>query len=132
MKELLVTLIALTGAEVHLPNGQLMNDATILVEGERIMAVGAEIPIPKSALQLDVSGKVITAGFIDPATTLGLVEISGVAPSNDIDSGGDPIRAAQRAADSYNAHSAVIPVQRVHGITTVHTSQPLVVVVVVV
>ena len=122
MKELLVTLIALTGAEVHLPNGQLMNDATILVEGERIMAVGAEIPIPKSALQLDVSGKVITAGFIDPATTLGLVEISGVAPSNDIDSGGDPIRAAQRAADSYNAHSAVIPVQRVHGITTVHTS----------
>jgi imidazolonepropionase-like amidohydrolase len=122
MKTILLTLFALTGADVHLPDGQVLSDATVLIRNDRIVAVGQDIPVPADAKSIDLSGKTITAGLIDPATTLGLVEIGAVAQSNDTNAGGDPIRAGQRAADSYNPFSAVIPVQRAHGITTVLTS----------
>jgi len=122
MKTVLLTLFALTGADIHLPDGQVLSDATVIIQNDRIAAVGQQIPVPPDAKSIDMSGKIITAGLIDSATTLGLVEIGAVAKSNDTDTGGDPIRAAQRARDSYNPFSAVIPVQRAHGITTVLTA----------
>ncbi|MEC8024640.1 MAG: amidohydrolase family protein [Myxococcota bacterium] len=122
MKTILLTLFALTGASVHLEDGSVLRDATVLIENQRIVAVGTDVKLPPGTRKIDASGKTITAGFIDPATTLGLVEISGVAKSNDIDSGGDAVRSAQRADESYNPHSIVIPIQRAHGVTTVHTA----------
>jgi len=122
MNGILLALIALVGADVHLGDGEVIRDAKILIDGEKITAVGRQVTLPKGTTVIDVGGKVITAGLIDPATTLGLVEISGVAASNDADAGGDPIRAAQRAVDSYNPQSVVIPIQRAHGVTTVLTA----------
>ncbi len=122
MNGILLGILALVGADVHLGDGEVIKGAKVLIDGEKITAVGRQVTIPAGAMVIDVSGKVLTAGFIDPASTLGLVEISGVAASNDANAGGDPIRAAQRAVDSYNPHSAVIPIQRAHGVTTVLTA----------
>ena len=105
MNGILLGILALVGADVHLGDGEVIKGAKVLIDGEKITAVGRQVTIPAGAMVIDVSGKVLTAGFIDPASTLGLVEISGVAASND-----------------YNPHSAVIPIQRAHGVTTVLTA----------
>ncbi len=119
MTALLAAAIAIVGGTVHTGDGLTVKDATVLIEGDRIIAVG-QLPAPAGALVIDARGKIVTPGLIEAQSTLGLVEISGVGPSNDTDMGGKhPIRAANRVVDSYNPFSPVIPIQRVEGVTTI-------------
>jgi imidazolonepropionase-like amidohydrolase len=113
--------IALVGGTVHTGPADRppLENATVVIEGQKILAVGVNAPIPPGATVIDVRGKVVTPGLFDPFTQLGLVEIGAVDESNDVDNGGDPVRAAQRVTDSYNPESGVIPVQVAHGVTTV-------------
>ncbi len=91
--------------------------ADIGVIGESITSIGEAIA---GAEVLDASGKVVTAGFVDPMTRTGLVEID-LEPASDDSSHeiADPIRAAFRAADGYNPAATHIPVIRAGGITSV-------------
>src|SRR5262249_43697561 len=62
------TLIAVVGATVIDGNGGApMTDATIVVRGKRITALGpkASTQVPKGARVVDGTGKFITPGFID-------------------------------------------------------------------
>ena len=61
MKAAIFTILALSGADVHLPNGDLLKDATVLIQKDRIVAVGTNIELPDNAKTIDVSGKTITA-----------------------------------------------------------------------
>ena len=89
-----------------------------MIDDGRIVKLGADVEIPKGSQRIDVSGSTITPGFIGAWTQLGLVEISGVAGSNDGQSGRADVTASYRAVDSYNPDSSVIPIQRAHGVTT--------------
>ncbi|MFN3202000.1 MAG: amidohydrolase family protein [Bradymonadia bacterium] len=115
--------LAIVGATVHTGDGAPLEKATVIIEGDRVTAVGVGIVAPAGAEIIDGAGKVVTAGLIDPSTGLGLEEISGVgetvdrAPKTD-----DPIRAALDAGDVFNPFSAVIPVQRAHGVTAALTT----------
>ncbi len=60
--------IALTGARaVTMAGDQIIEDATIVITGNRITAIGprANVTIPKGAQVIDVKGKVVTPGFVD-------------------------------------------------------------------
>ncbi|MEN3749368.1 amidohydrolase family protein [Sphingomonas sp. HF-S3] len=62
--------VALTGARVVTmaqADGGILDDATILIRGDRIVAVGprASVPIPAGARTVDVAGKTIIPGFVD-------------------------------------------------------------------
>lgn len=119
MTALLSAAIAIVGGTVHTGDGLTVKDATVVIDGGRVVAVG-KVPAPAGATVVDARGKVVTPGLVDAQTTLGLVEIEGVAPSNDTDLGGrHPIRAAYRAVDAYNPFSPVIASQRVEGVTTI-------------
>lgn len=62
------TTYALTGAKVvTMSDKGILEDASILVEGNRIAAVGtrSEVEIPDTAIQIDIAGQVILPGFID-------------------------------------------------------------------
>ena len=120
MNILLLSTLVLVGGTVHPVSGPVVENATIVIVDGRIKAVGTEIQIPDGATRIDASGQIITPGFIDAWTQLGLVEISGVDHTNDADEGGsDAIRASHRITDSFNPASSLIPVQRAHGVTTV-------------
>lgn len=110
--------IAITGARVHTvgPDGTLEN-ATIIIQGGRITAVGTGIPIPADAERIDASGKIITPGLFTPIGQLGLTEVSAVAGTNDAVQRGDRFAAAFDVADAYNPRSTLIPVNRIDGIT---------------
>jgi len=62
--------VALVGARVVTMAGQdggIIDDATIVIRGDRIVAVGprASTPVPAGAIMVDLAGKTIVPGFVD-------------------------------------------------------------------
>ncbi len=58
--------IALTGARIITMNGdEVITDGTILVDRNRIVAVGSGVDVPDGYTTIDVSGKTIMPGLID-------------------------------------------------------------------
>jgi imidazolonepropionase-like amidohydrolase len=112
--------IALTGASVFTGEGALIENATVVIDGNRISAVGPSVPVPKGAQVIDVKGSIVTPGLVDAGSRLGVEEVS-LEPSSVEGTrgpGGSSIRAALRVADTYNPASFVIPVARGGGITS--------------
>jgi imidazolonepropionase-like amidohydrolase len=112
---------AIVGGTVHPVSGPVIEDGVVLLEGDRIAAVGrrGEVPIPSQARRVDANGMVVTPGLIDASTATGLIEVGSLSSTRDNALRGDPIRAAFRVTDGINPHSTVIPVTRLGGVTTV-------------
>ncbi len=115
--------IAFKDAEIWTATGERIKQGVLLVDAEgKIQAVGEGVAIPAGYTVVEARGKILTPGFIDANTSLGAIEIGAVKGSVDHNAGGkDPVRAAFRIADGLNPYSAIIPVQRSGGITSVVT-----------
>lgn len=112
--------LAIVGGRVHTGTGEVIEDATILIEKGVIQKVGKGLAVPANVATLDARGAIVTPGLIDVMTSVGIVEVSQEDDTHSDDQGGsDPIRAAFRAADGYNPASAVIGITRSQGITSV-------------
>ncbi|MCK6548969.1 amidohydrolase family protein [Myxococcota bacterium] len=112
--------LAIVGAEVHTVSGAVLKDATVLVRGERIVAVGVGLRAPASATVVDAKGKIVTPGLVDAATQIGLVEVSAERATVDASPASpDPVRAAFSARDAIDLRTTLIPVARRHGITSI-------------
>jgi imidazolonepropionase-like amidohydrolase len=111
--------IAIVGGRVHTGTGEVIEDATILIEKGLVQKVAKGLAVPAGATTIDAKGRIVTPGFIDTLTSIGIVEISLEDDTHADDRGGvDPIRAAFRAADGYNPASSVIGITRSQGITS--------------
>lgn len=112
---------ALVGARVYTGDGEPIDDGVVLVAGGKIKAAGKDLAPPAGADIVDAKGLVVTPGLTEPLTQVGLLEIELEPTANDEAQSRerDRVRAAYRAADAYNPFSAVIPVQRAAGITSV-------------
>jgi len=109
---------AITGATVHTvgPDGTIEN-ATIVIEGGRFAAIGADVAVPEGADIIDVSGSIITPGLFSPLGQLGLSEVGAVAGTNDGIQRGREFTAAFDVADAFNPRSLVVAVSRIDGVT---------------
>ncbi|MEM8667375.1 MAG: amidohydrolase family protein [Planctomycetota bacterium] len=56
---------ALVGANVVTRPGNVISDATVLIQGASILAVASEVEVPAGFKEIDCGGKYIYAGFID-------------------------------------------------------------------
>ncbi|HYH82219.1 MAG TPA: amidohydrolase family protein [Longimicrobium sp.] len=116
--------IAITGGTVYPVSGPAIRGGTVLIQGGRIVAVGAGIAVPAGAQRIDATGKWVTPGLFESSTNLGLLEVSAVGETNDyeirdVEPGrGDQVAAAFNVSDGINPRSMVIPVSRIAGITT--------------
>jgi imidazolonepropionase-like amidohydrolase len=111
--------VVLKGGTVHTGAGdKIENGVVVLGTDGRIVSVGTAAPTGGGYKVVDCTGKVVTAGFVDYSTQLGVVEVSLEKSTRDGDGGGDPIRAAFRVSDGFNPNSAVIPIQRSGGVTS--------------
>ncbi|HWI93359.1 MAG TPA: amidohydrolase family protein [Flavisolibacter sp.] len=107
--------IAITGAIVHIGNGQVLNNATVVMEGGKITAVGTNVQIPAGAQRIEAQGKHVYPGLILSASNLGLVEIGSVRASNDVREIGD-MNPDIRSITAYNVDSKVINTLRSNGV----------------
>ncbi len=72
--------IAFTNARIITMKGdEVIENGTILVEGNRIKAVGTDVEIPTGAKQIDASGKTIMPGMVDVHAHIGNFRL-GVSP----------------------------------------------------
>ena len=56
--------IAITGATVHVGNGQVLEQATVIMVDGKITAVGTNVTIPAGAQKIDATGKQTANGVI--------------------------------------------------------------------
>lgn len=103
--------VALVGATVFTAGGPAIETGTVLIEGNRIVAVGSEVEIPADARIVALDGAVVTPGLVDPLVRLELLEIREHAPG--------PARAALRATDGFDPFSLAIPAALSGGLTSI-------------
>ena len=77
--------IAIVGGRVLPVSGPVIENGTVVIDGGRITAVGATVPLPVGARVVDAKGKWVTPGLINALTALGLSEV-GAVPSQLADS----------------------------------------------
>jgi imidazolonepropionase-like amidohydrolase len=112
--------IAITGTRIHTVSGAIIENGTVVIREGRIAAVGANVVIPGDARRVDGAGKVVTPGFINSGTQLGLVEIGLSGPPTDQRARGrDQVAASFTVWDGLNPASVLIPPARADGITSV-------------
>jgi imidazolonepropionase-like amidohydrolase len=107
---------AITNARIIPVSGPVIPKGTIVIRGNRIQAVGANVPVPGGAKVVDAAGANVYPGFFDGATDLGLNE-PGVRGYDDVS---EMLEFNQmlRTRVAYQSDSDAIPVARVEGITT--------------
>ncbi|MFL6257566.1 MAG: amidohydrolase family protein [Pyrinomonadaceae bacterium] len=107
------------GAHVVTVSGADIENATVVIAGGRISAVGAGVSAPAGAQAIDGSGLWVYPGMIDAGTNMGLAEVESGAPGTiDTSELGDmnPNIAAIWAVNPSSSHIAVT---RVEGVTSV-------------
>lgn len=110
--------IAITGATVATGDGSApIENATVLVQGGRVVAAGAGVSVPNGVPVVDGSGHWVTPGLFASITNLGLVDVSAVSESNDIDADDSPFAAALDVAPAINPQAQDFSYSRAGGVT---------------
>ena len=105
----------ITNATVHVGNGQVLNNASIVVTDGKIAAVGTNLTAPAGATTVNAQGKHVYPGLILPTSSLGLVEVSAVRATTDVRELGE-LNPNVRTIVAYNTDSKVINTLRSNGI----------------
>lgn len=113
--------IAVKGETVYTSAGDPIQNGVVLIRDGRIELVGPEnsVQIP-SGYEVH-EAKVVTPGFIDAHSVVGLAGIYNVDDDQDQLELSNAIQPELRAIDGYNAREELVGVLRDRGITTVHT-----------
>ena len=110
-------MILVTGATIHVGNGQVIENGSIAFDNGIITQVGTSgsFTSANGAEIIDAKGKHIYPGIISLNTTVGLQEIASVRATLDYNEVGE-INPHVRALVAYNTDSEVIPTLRGNGI----------------
>src|SRR3954471_13456407 len=111
--------IAITGGKVYPVSGPPIENGTVVITNGKIAAVGANVAVPAGAQRIDATGKIVTPGFVNSATQLGVQEISQVSDTRDMSARGkDEIAAAFTVWEGLNPNSVMLAPARKDGITS--------------
>jgi imidazolonepropionase-like amidohydrolase len=111
--------IAITGGKVFPVSGPPIDRATVLIVNGTIAAIGTDVAVPANAQRVDATGKWVTPGLVNAATSLGLVEVDAVDSTDDASAKGERgVAAAVRAWEALNPASELWAPARQDGITT--------------
>jgi imidazolonepropionase-like amidohydrolase len=109
--------IVLTGGTVHtVSHGSWPGE--VLFDNGRIVEVAARVSRPEGVEVIEIDGRHVYPGFISADTVMGLVEISAVRATRDMDEVGG-ITPEVQAEVAVNPDSEIIPVTRETGVLTV-------------
>ncbi|MGN6595176.1 amidohydrolase family protein [Sphingopyxis terrae] len=94
-----------------------IEDATILIEGDRIRSVTPGGAVPAGVRVIDAGGRPVTAGLVNAATQLGLVEVSSAPDTRDTTGPGNGNGAGFDVSRALNGNSALVALARADGLT---------------
>lgn len=112
---------AIRGGTVHTLAGSTIDGGTVVLQGGRIIAVGAEVSVPTGATVIDVTGQHVYPGLFNAFSQLGLREINAIAMTVDVQELGD-FNPHLTASTAVNPASEHVHVTRANGITHVVTA----------
>jgi imidazolonepropionase-like amidohydrolase len=111
--------VAIVGGKVYPVSGPAIENGTVLISNGRITAVGTNVPIPAGAQRIDATGKIVTPGFVNSSTQLGVQDIGfGGPPTDPSARGKDNIAAAFTVWEGLNPNSVLLSPARKEGITS--------------
>jgi imidazolonepropionase-like amidohydrolase len=112
--------LAIVGGRVYPVSGPPIDNGTVLINGDTIEAVGANLAVPAGYTRISVTGQSVFPGLINASTSLGLNEYGGLVPSTvDDNETTDPVTPQMRVIDALRLDSRNVPVARKYGVTTV-------------
>jgi len=113
--QLLQRPLALENARILTMDGPVIENGTLLVKGEKIVAVGAGVKVPILGAKVDAQGGTVSPGLIDALSALGTGDSAGPASGYP---GASPTRRAEDAFDHYDT-AALVDVLR-NGVTAIY------------
>lgn len=111
--------VAIVGGKVYPVSGAPIENGTVVIANGRITAVGTNVPIPAGAQRIDATGKIVTPGFVNSSTQLGVVEIGFDGPQTDPRARGkDNVAAAFTVWEGLDPNSVLLAPARKEGVTS--------------
>jgi len=106
--------IAIVGGTIHIGNGKVIENGTIIFSNGKITEVKEGNAQPQGIMVVQAQGKQIYPGFIAPVNDMGLVEVESVRATRD-DAETGSINPHVRSLIAYNTDSRIIPTVRSNG-----------------
>ncbi len=110
--------VLLRGARVMTAAGVIYPVGDVLIEGDRIAAVGPRVAAPEGTTVIDARGKVVTPGIIDTHSHLGVYSAPGLDAHSDGNEATAPVTPGMRAADAVWPQDPQLERARAGGVTT--------------
>jgi imidazolonepropionase-like amidohydrolase len=108
---------AVENVQIQVGDGSSIPQGTVVVHQGVITVVGTDIKLSPKTRRIDGTGKILTPGFIETQSQLGLTEVSAVNDTNDHSDSQSSISPAFRAGEGFNPLSVRIPINRLEGVT---------------
>jgi imidazolonepropionase-like amidohydrolase len=112
--------LLLRGASLLTANGPILEKTDLLVRGDRIQAIGRNLETPPGAAVLDVEGRWITPGLIDPHSHMGVYANPSVNANADGNEVSSPFTPEVRAEEAFWPQDPALRTARAGGVTTIH------------
>lgn len=87
--------VAIRGGTVMPMDGPALQNATVVMQGGKITAIGTNVAVPAGATIVDARGKYVLPGLVDAMTSLGI-------GAGDLNEPADPVSPQLRVFESYN------------------------------
>jgi imidazolonepropionase-like amidohydrolase len=131
LKSSLLTLVLVAGVDVAAADALLIRNATVhtaaaagtlkstdvLVDGDRISAIGPSLAAPAGAHVIDAAGRPLTPGFFGGLTHLGIEETGFEPPTEDYALQLGTMRPEFDVSLAFNPDTAIVGVNRIEGVT---------------
>ncbi len=92
-------MLAIKNGKLYTITHGVIDGGTILVDGNKIVAVGKDVEIPSGADVIDATGKIVTPGIIDAHAHVGIWEEGLGWEGIDVNETTNPVTASVRALD---------------------------------
>ena len=111
--------MAIVGATIFPVSSPPIENGTVLIQDGKIAAVGTDLQIPDTAVQVNARGQFLMPGIIDVHSHMGVYPWPSASAHGDGNEAVDPITARVRAEDSFHVSDPAIARARAGGVTTI-------------
>ena len=112
-------MLALKNARIMNGKGEVLERGILVVEAGRIKDIGENVTPPPEARVVDLEGKIITPGFIDAHSHVGIGEVGVGWEGQDYNEISDPVTPHMRAIDGIFPEDKGFAIARRGGVTTI-------------